>query len=104
MWSGANGVSLIGSALAVGEQQRGAARLDGEGNSLRGRHQAVAVDRLGVVPGLAALGGQSPCRLAHNTNCSRRKDEVLLRIALRSPEVVIEAVGCVGLAGLGEEL
>jgi quercetin dioxygenase-like cupin family protein len=53
--SGSKVGSVIGHALGVSEPQGGAADLDSECDALRRRHRPVAVDRLGVVPGLAAL-------------------------------------------------
>ena len=50
-----SGAVIAGAAAGLGEQQRGTAGLDGERDALRGRHRPMPIDRLGVVPGLAAL-------------------------------------------------
>jgi hypothetical protein len=52
-------VARNSAARRIGKQARGAADLNRERDALRGRHLAVAVDGLGVVPPLARCDGSS---------------------------------------------
>src|SRR4051794_7250893 len=66
--SGANVDTVIFYTLGLGEQQRSATDFDRERDALRRRHGPVAVDRLGVVPCLAALGRQVGRGVGHTTD------------------------------------
>ena len=58
----------------MSEPQRGTTDLDCQGDALRWGHRAVAVDRLGVVPGFAALRRQVFRRSGHARSVARPRD------------------------------
>ena len=68
-WSGSHVGSVIWHASDVSEPQGGAADLDRQSDALRWHHPPMAVDRFGVVPGLAPLRGEGVRRIGHDTKC-----------------------------------